>query len=108
MVAHVHKQIAEIAKGICGELYERLMGEDRFYEAWKKQNPDLSSKQLEALFIKRNWHNCVNSARNTLVNMLTDPSVTEAMKEEVANVLIMDRSLVRGRGTHVGRASNTN
>jgi hypothetical protein len=80
------------------------MGDDRFYEAWKRENPDLNSKQLERLFIERNWHNCIGSARRALVAMLTDSSVGQHLKEEVFDVLVKDRSLVRGRGDYVGRA----
>ena len=33
MVAHCHIQIREIAKGVAGHLYERLIGDPRYYEA---------------------------------------------------------------------------
>jgi len=89
---------------MAGELYERLMGDDRFYRAWKRENPGLNSKQLEELFIEKNWKNCIGSARRALVAMLIDPSISEHVKEEVVDVLLKDKSLIRGRGTHVGRA----
>lgn len=99
-----HKQIAEVAKVICGELYERLMGDDRFYKAWRNENQGSTIKQMEDRFIERNWTRCVGSARTSLVMILKDPSISEAIKEEVVDILERDRSLVRGRGSYVGRA----
>lgn len=97
MVAHCHKQIREIARAIAGELYEKLMGENQFWEVWKKQNPDATRVELERRFVDRNWGRCIGQARRALAMMLTDPSVSEAMKEEAMDVLEKDASLVRGR-----------
>jgi hypothetical protein len=52
MVAHCHIQIREIAKEAAGHLYERLIGDNRFYEAWRNQNPDAGPQELERRFVK--------------------------------------------------------
>lgn len=93
-----HVQVREVAKGIAGELYERLMGEDKFYQAWKRQNPEATAKELETRFIERNWGRCLQAARASLVATLKDPKVPEWMKEEVIDVLEKDQSL-RGKTT---------
>lgn len=91
-----HIQVREVAKGIAGELYEKLMGEDIYYQEWRRQNPEASSKELERRFIERNWGKCLDAARATLVGVLKDPSVSESVKETILDVLEKDQSL-RGK-----------
>lgn len=98
MAAHCHKQVAEIARRIAGELYEKLMGDNQFWEVWQEQNPGASRKEMERRFIDRNWGGCLGEARKALVMVLKDPSVSEAIKMEIVDVLEKDASLMRGRG----------
>jgi len=97
VIAHCHVQIREIAKTAAGELYERLMGDQRHYDAWKKQNPDCTAKQLEERFIAKNWPKCIPYARTTLKLLLGRPDVADSLKEQIIDVLEKDASLVRGR-----------
>lgn len=97
MPAHCHKQVADIAKAIAGELYEKLMGDNRFWEVWQKQNPDATRKEMERRFIDLNWGKCIGEARKALVMMLKDSSVSEDTKMEIVDVLEKDASLARGR-----------
>lgn len=97
MVAHCHVQIREVAKAAAGELYEKLMGDNRYFEAWQKQHPDASPKELERRFIEKNWPKCVQFARATLAALLRQPDVDEKTKLEIVDVLAKDQSLVRGR-----------
>jgi hypothetical protein len=97
MIAHCHIQIREIAKAAAGELYERLMGEQHYYDAWKKQNPDCTAKQLEDRFIEKNWPKCIPYARATLALLLRRPDVPDSLKLQIMDVLEKDQSLIRGR-----------
>lgn len=97
MVAHCHVQVREVAKAAAGELYDKLMGDNRLFEAWQKQNPDCSRQELERRFIEKNWPKCVQFARATLAALLRQPDVDEKTKLEIVDVLAKDQSLVRGR-----------
>lgn len=97
MAAHCHKQVRDIAMAIAGELYERLMGDDRFWKMWQNQNPGATRKEMEDRFIDMNWGRCIGQARKALVMMLKDPSISEEAKWQVMDVLERDASLTRGR-----------
>jgi len=96
MVAHCHIQIREIAKGAAGHLYERLIGDSRYYEAWRRQNPECDPQELEQRFVEKHWPKCVGYARESLAEMLKRPDVPEAAKAQITEVLAKDQSLVRG------------
>ena len=95
--AHCHKVIRKVAMEAAGELYERLMGDDQFYDAWRNQNPGLSPKQLETRFIAKNWGKCIDFARASLACMLSRPDVADSLKEDIVEVLTLDATLIRGR-----------
>lgn len=97
MVAHCHKAVAAVAKAAAGELYEKMMGDNNFYAAWQRQNPDCSPKELERRFIARNWGKCLEFARKTMALMLSNPNVPEKVKEEIMDALEKDAMLMRGR-----------
>jgi hypothetical protein len=105
MTAHCHIQIREVAKAAAGELYERLMGDDRYYAAWRKQNPGCNARELERRFIERNWPQLIDYARETLVALLRQPNVSDDIKAQIMDVLEKDNSLVRGRH-NVRRTTN--
>lgn len=88
-----HVRIADVAKAAAGELYERQMGDNLFYEEWKRQNPGATPKQLEERFIKRNWGKCIDFARKTLTMMLTRDDIAESMKDEIMVILEQDQIL---------------
>src|SRR6516162_4196788 len=95
-----HAKVMEIAKAAAGELYESMMGNDAFYGAWKKQNPNCkNAKELEKAFIDKNWGRCLEFARATLTVMLTKPDVAESMKEEIMVILEQDQALRHKRVT---------
>ena len=100
--AHVHIQVREVAKGIAGDLYERLMGDNPMFERWKKQNPGCNAKELERRFIEKNWPKCIEYARQALAALLRQPHINEETKLHIVEVLAKDQSLVRGR--HVRRS----
>ena len=97
MTAHCHVQIREVAKAAAGELYERLMGDDYYYQTWRKQNPECNARELERRFVEKNWPKCIAFARATLAQLLTQPNVSEDVKAQILDVLAKDNSLIRGR-----------
>ena len=95
-----HAKVMEVAKAAAGELYESMMGNDAFYGAWKRQNPNCKNgKELEKAFIEKNWGQCIEFARATLTVMLTKPEIDEAMKEEIMVILEQDYTLRHRRVT---------
>jgi hypothetical protein len=97
MIAHCHVQIREAAKAAAGHLYERLIGDPRYYEAWRKQNPECDPQELERRFVEKNWPKCVAYARKSLAEMLKRSDVPETAKAQIADVLAKDQSLISGR-----------
>lgn len=93
---HAHVLVAETAKALAGDLYERLMGDNKYYEAWKTKNPEATPKELEQRFIARNYGKCIPAARTTLALMLKGP-LDDALKEQISEALCLDATLVRGR-----------
>jgi hypothetical protein len=91
MVAHCHVQVREIAKEAAGHLYERLIGDSRYYEAWRRQN-HAGPKELERRFVERNWPKCVAYARESLEEMLKRPDVPETTKTPITDLLAKDQS----------------
>ena len=98
MTAHCHVRVREVAQQAAGQLYERLMGDNYYYDLWKQQNPGLSPQELEKRFVEKNWGRCLDFARATLAAMLRSPNVNERLKDEIMDVLEKDWMLVKGRG----------
>lgn len=95
-----HAKIAEVARAAAGELYERMMGDNIFYDEWKKQNPGCSPKELEDRFIRKNWGSCIDFARSTLTIMLTRDDIADSMKEEIMVILEQDQMLRNKRAVN--------
>lgn len=78
-----HKELRKIAKGIAGAAYEQFAKDDLFYKNYPDQNA----------FIERHWKNYVGHARNAMIQMLSDTSLSTSMKDEVAEIIFQDRTL---------------
>lgn len=98
---HVHKQVAEVARAAAGELYETLMHDDLMWATWRKQNPGLSDKMLERVFIEKNWAKCIPFARATLAAMLRGP-LDDTHKDHIMEALALDNTLSMGRAGATG------
>jgi len=97
-ISHVHKDVAEVAKEACNELYDSVMSNNWVFDEWKRQHPGASAKTLRAAFVKRNWDKCIPLARATMARLLaasSDPALTE----RVYNALVLDNELVMGRNS---------
>jgi hypothetical protein len=53
MIAHCHIQIREVAKAAAGQLYQRLVDDNQYYEAWRQESPDAGPQELEAGLLRR-------------------------------------------------------
>ncbi len=93
---HCHVMVREFAREAAGQLYEKVMGDNRVFAEWKRQNPNLNAKQLETRFVERNWGKCLDFARATMAAMLRGP-YPEHLKDQILDALIKDGSLNRGR-----------
>jgi len=96
-----HIQVRDVAMALCGEMYEVLMGDNKFWTAWQKQNQGASRREMERRFIAKNWPQCIGEARKALTLILINLNSTEEMKEQVMDVLEKDQSL-RGQTTVAG------
>lgn len=92
-----HKAIRKVAQEAAGQLYETLMADNVVFEEWKKQNPGLSEKALETRFITKNWGRCIEFARATLGSLLGRPDISDEVKREIHEVLVLDAQLRVGR-----------
>ena len=88
-----HVRVRDIAKAAAGQLYESMMGENRFFEMWKQQNPGIGPKELEKRFIDKNWPQCLDIARATLTCMLQRPEISDMMKDDIMDILEKDQYL---------------
>lgn len=95
--AHCHIMVAKAAQGICREMFDSLMHHDELFAKWKARFPEgTSTKTLEEEFVKKNWGDCIPAARATLTQLLTQP-IADVLKEEIAEALILDKTLIKGR-----------
>lgn len=93
---HAHKLVHETAIAMAHALYDTMMQDNQWYEAWKKANPGKSSKELEVKFCNKNVKRLLPQARATLAQMLTT-STDEVLKESIYEALLLDNTLKRGR-----------
>lgn len=81
--AAAHHQVADVAKGIAGEIYERFASaSDAFYQA----NPDADT------YVAQNWPLYCEAARATLTSMLAG-NYPEVLKEQIFQALVLDNDL---------------
>jgi len=101
-IAHAHFLVADTAKQMGHELFERAMQQNDWYELLKKKNPGADLQKLENQFVEKMWPTLVEEARATLVGMLRTP-IDETSKERIMEALLLDNQLVRGRkaGGHI-------
>ena len=94
--AHCHLMVAKVAQDMTRVLYGAMMENNKLYAEWKRQHPGASARGLEDSFVKQYWPNAIAGARATLAHMLTLPG-DEALKDQIAEALILDKQLVKGR-----------
>ena len=85
--AHAHKLVAETAKGIANEIYEKnALRSNDFYEKYPSREA----------YVKSCWALYLDAARTTLTQLLTT-NMDAKLKDEIHDALIKDATLRRGR-----------
>jgi hypothetical protein len=96
--AHAHKQVAEVAKKMAHEVFDQIMTKrGDIFDRLKKQNPEMSTKELEEFFVAKLFPTLLVEARATLAGMLRDPSNSH-LHPDIYEALLLDNTLLRGRG----------
>jgi hypothetical protein len=88
--------VRDTAEAMAHELYDHMMHDNKWFKAWKRQNPGLGAKALEERFVARNLSTLLPQARATLAGMLAS-SLDPDMKEKIYEALTLDATLIRGR-----------
>ena len=104
-VKHVHPLVASTALEIVMESYDALMHHNEHYRIFKEGCEKVlghqpNSKELEQLYLERNWGKGVEAARATLAQMLASgvsPGLDSEAKERIHEALVLDNSLQMGR-----------
>lgn len=97
MPSYCHELIAKTAREMAGALWEEQAKQDFWYHQYQRAFPGLSASQLQTKFIAAKWPLLIQVARATLTDMLTT-NISETLKDQIADALIKDRSLLRGKG----------
>lgn len=85
--AMVHEMIASVAKAIAEKKYEMFASNNEFY----KMFPDIKR------YVALEWARFVPEARETLGKMLAVNTISQEHKEQIAEALMLDRTLPVGR-----------
>lgn len=75
-----HAMVAGVASCMAAEVYEVLAKDNAFYQA----HPDMQA------FVDVNWRGFLGDARNSLVDSLSSPNLTDKQKAEVQEALTLD------------------
>jgi hypothetical protein len=101
MTGHTHRQVADVARELAHELYDKLMGDPELCALWRARWEGATEREREAKFVAMHWGKCVPMARATMALLLQSP-MDEALKEKVSEALILDATLMRGKAKVVG------
>jgi hypothetical protein len=88
--------VKETAVAMAHELYDHMMQDNGWWQAWRSQWPGLTGPQLEEKFVARNLAALVPQARAALAGMLRT-TADETVKESIYEALVLDATLIRGR-----------
>lgn len=105
--AHAHKMVAETAKGMAQEVWDRIMTErGDIFDRFRAAHPECATtQQLADLFTGRLWPTMLGEARATLALMLRNPHIDDLQKAAIYDALLLDHTLIVGRGAQ-GAGSN--
>jgi len=94
---HAHKMIADIAVNMANEIFEEAMRRNNeLYRQVRKQNEELSLESCRKKYVREIAPTLVGEARATLSRML-GTSISEELKKNIHEALLMDAALSRGR-----------
>ena len=84
--AHAHKLVAQTAKEMSQEIYEKNAANNEFYAKYPNMDEYVSSC----------WPLYLDAARATLAQLLTT-NIEESLKIQIHDALVKDATLRRGR-----------
>ncbi len=98
--AHAHKLVAQTAQGQAHQIWDAIMtSRGDIYDKFKAQHPECTtSKELETLFVAKLWPTMLGEARATLALMLRNPHIDDLQKAAIYDALLLDHTLIVGRG----------
>jgi hypothetical protein len=94
---HAHEAVYAQAKELCLSAYEALMGENEIFAAWRASHPGFSRRHLELAFLQAFTFRFVPAARAMMAARLQAP-LDAATKDALYEALLLDATLLRGRG----------
>ena len=94
--AHCHHMVRDTAVAMAHECYDALMQRNDWYKAHREAHPGANSRGLERVWVNAHWGDFVEGARAVLAQSLRSP-LPEPLKEQIAEALMLDNTLVRGR-----------
>ena len=99
---HAHEAVAAQAAELCASAYEALMSENEIFAAWRAAHPGFAPRHLELAFVKKFAFRFVPAARALMAARLQAPLDPEA-KDAIYEALLLDGTLLRGRGRNVAQ-----
>ena len=98
---HAHEAVYAQATELTLSAYEALMADNDLWSAWQASHPGFSRRHLELAFLKAFTFRFVPAARAMMAARLQAPIDPEA-KEAIYEALLLDGTLMRGRGRAQG------
>ena len=98
---HAHEAVFRQAEELCMSAYEALMEDDTLWSRWRNTHPGFSPRHLELAFMKKFTFRFVPAARAMMAARLQAP-LDDGTKEAIYEALLLDATLVRGRGRGLG------
>lgn len=96
--AACHTMVRDTAVALAHECYDSFMQNNVYYESWQASNPGLRRDEYEKVWVNENWARFIPAARANLAAVLKQP-LEQGLKDTIAEALILDATLVRGRKT---------
>ena len=94
---HAHQLVFRQAAELCMSAYEALMVENEIYAAWREAHPGFTKRHLELAFLSKFTFRFVPAARAMMAARLQGP-LDDATKDALYEALLLDGTLMRGRG----------
>ena len=94
---HAHEAVFRQATELCASAYEALMADNDIYAAWRTSHPGFTRRHLELAFMKAFTFRFVPAARALIAARLRGP-LDDAAKDALYEALLLDGTLMRGRG----------
>jgi len=101
---HAHEAVFRQAQELCLSAYEALMAENEIWAAWQQSHSGFSRRHLELAFMKAFTFRFVPAARAMMAARLRAP-LDDATKDALYQALLLDATLMRGRGRPQGLTS---